>query len=146
MNLEVYDEGRYVECKNEDCSESIPIPDRILLRLTAYPQLTGSVPVDAFLACMQCGHVYAYTPQEVLFRGAGRRLAPNPEMALRHGAAELGCNEGNCQAPATIHIPTFADDKGALRAEVLGLKLFGVACGHNQSIAQVPQNPTVLFY
>jgi hypothetical protein len=147
MKLESYDELRYVECKNADCPESIPLPDRTLLEPTAYLSSTGGVFPPVYLACMRCGHVYEYTPSEVRYLGAGGTLGLDPEMELYHGATELRCNSVDCGAPATIHVPTYADgDINALRAQVSKITLFDVYCRHGQRVEAVPSSPVVLFY
>ena len=146
MKYESYDALPYVACKNVDCSESIPLPNQNLLKPTAYQLTKGAVLTPVFLACMQCGHVYGYIPSEVQYLGAGGTLGLDPEKELYHGAAELRC-EPDCKAPATIHVPTYADgDKSALMVQVLKLTLVDVFCRHNQRIVSVPPNPTVLFY
>jgi hypothetical protein len=146
MKFESYGELRYVACKNVDCSESIPLPDRILLEPTAYHLTKGAVFPPVFLACMRCGHVYGYIPSEVRNHGAGHMLDQDRERKLHHRATELFCGP-DCRAPATIHVPTYIDgDEIALIAQVSQLTLVDVFCKHGQRIVTVPQNPRVLSY
>jgi hypothetical protein len=147
MKFESYGELRYVACKNEDCAESIPLPDRTLLEPTAYHLTTGAVFPPVYLACMQCGHVYGYIPSEARNHGAGHMLDQDPERELHHRAVELLCGT-DCKAPATIHIPTYVDDdEDALSAHVSRLTLVEVLCKHGQRIETVlPLHPRILRY
>jgi hypothetical protein len=140
MKFESYGELRYVACKNADCLESIPLPDRTLLEPTAYHLTTGAVFPPVYFACMRCGHVYGYIPSEVRNHGAGHMLDQDPERELHHRAVELLC-EPNCKAPETIHVPTYIDgDEDALRAHVSRLTLVEVFCRHGQKIEVVLPN------
>jgi hypothetical protein len=145
MKHESYGELRYVACKNEDCAESIPLPDRTLLEPTAYHLTTGAVFPPIYFACMQCGHVYGYIPSDVRNHGAGHMLDQDPERELHHRAVELLCGTG-CKAPATIHIPTYVDDEDALSAHVSRLTLVEIRCKDDQRIAAVPLEPHILRY
>jgi hypothetical protein len=145
MKRESYGELRYVACKNVDCSESIPLPDRTLLEPTAHHLTRGAVFPPVYFACMQCGHVYGYIPSEVRNHGAGHMLDQDPEMELHHRAIELLCGS-DCKAPATIHIPTYVDDEIVLMAQVSQLTPVNVFCKHGQRIAAVPKEPHMLRY
>ena len=137
MKFESFGELRYVECKNADCSEPIPLPTQSLLEPTAYQLTKGAVVPPAYLACMRSGHVYGYIPSEVRNRGAGHMSDQDPERELRHRAIELLCGPA-CKAPATIHIPTYIEgDEDALSAHVSQLTLAEVFCKHGQKIKTV---------
>jgi len=146
MKHESYGELRYLACKNEDCAESIPLPDRTLLEPTVYHLTTGAVFHPEYFACMRCGHVYGYTPSEVRNHSAGHMLGQDPERELHHRAVELLCGP-DCKAPANIHIPTYVEDEGALSAHVSRLTLVEVSCKHGQKIETVlPSHPRTLRY
>lgn len=126
---------QFLVCKNERCSEHIPLLSSRHKRSYEAPAMSVTYPQPNNFVCPY-GHVFAYTGQEA-FPDLSDSWAQLPDLI--YGLIKFRCEAEDCESILFIHKPTLRteDALAALEVEAKGWKLHCV-CENGHVITRLP--------
>jgi hypothetical protein len=131
---------RYLECRNVDCGQPIPLPLSNLLETPAALLESPQGIEREILVCPRCALASSYTSLDVRRLGVPGIPARGLEAAPIVAVIEFPCASTNCDSRVAVLIPTHLATNEALRAFAAKIRFSGALCPNGHPVSALPED------